>query len=59
MNVSELREQNIALLPNREALGSVHVTVAKVSAHNTALALNLGSWCSSASAAAGQTIVIG
>lgn len=59
MNVSELREQSVALLPDREALGRVHVTVAKVYAHNSALALNVGTWCSSASAAAGQTIVIG
>lgn len=59
MNVSELREQSVALLPDREALSRVSVTVAKVSAHNSALALNVGSWCSSASAAAGQTIVIG
>ena len=59
MNVSELREQDVALLPGREALGRVHVTVAKVWAHNTALAANVGSWCSSATALAGQTIVIG
>lgn len=59
MNVSELREQSVTLLPDREALGRVHVTVAKVYAHNSALALNVGTWCSSASAAAGQTIVIG
>lgn len=59
MKVSELREQSVTLLPDREALGRVHVTVAKVYAHNSALALNLGTWCSSATAVAGQTIVIG
>ena len=59
MNVTELREQTVALLPAREALGRVHVTVAKVNAYNSATALNLGSWCSSATAAAGQSINIG
>jgi hypothetical protein len=59
MYVSELCEQTVALLPGREALGLVKVTVAKVHATNTALALNVGTWCSSATAAAGQTIVIG
>lgn len=61
MNVTELREQTVALLPAREALGSVrvHVTVAKVNAYNSATALNLGSWCSSATAVAGQSINIG
>jgi hypothetical protein len=57
MNVSELREQTVALLPRREALGTV--TVAWVNAHNTAAALNLGSFCSSATAVAGQSIKIG
>lgn len=57
MNVTELREQTVAFLPRREALGSV--TVAWVHAYNKATALNLGSWCSSAWAGAGQTIVIG
>jgi len=59
MNVSELREQTVALLPDREALGRVHVTVAKVNAYNSATAVNFGSWCSSATAVAGQTIVVG
>ena len=59
MNVSELREPSVTLLPDREALGRVKVTVAKVSAHNSALALNVGTWCSSATAAAGQTIIVG
>jgi hypothetical protein len=59
MNVFELREQSVALLPNREALGHVKVTVAKVSAHNSALALNVGTWCSSATAVAGQSINVG
>ena len=59
MNVSELREQTVALIPDREALGKVHVTVAKVHASNSALALNLGSWCSSATAVAGQSISVG
>ncbi|MGH6656717.1 MAG: hypothetical protein ACRDVE_16115 [Actinocrinis sp.] len=59
MNVSELREQTVELLPAREALSRVHVTVAKVYAYNSAVALNVGSWCSSATAVAGQTIVIG
>lgn len=61
MNVTELREQSVALLPAREALGSVrvHVTVASVNAYNKAVAVNLGSWCSSATAVAGQSINIG
>jgi hypothetical protein len=59
MNVSELREQSVALLPDREALGRVKVTVAKVHAHNSALAVNVHSWWSDATAVAGQTIVIG
>ena len=61
MNVSELREQTVALLPDREALGRwhVHVTVANVHAHNTALALNVGSDWSSAEAVAVQNIHIG
>ncbi len=56
MNVTELREQTVTLLPRREALS---VTVAWVNAQNSALAANLGSWCSTAVAGAGQTIVIG
>lgn len=59
MNVFELREQTVKLLPDREALGRVRVTVAKVNAYNSALAANVGSWCSSATAVAGQTIVVG
>jgi hypothetical protein len=59
MNVSELREQSVALLPDREALGRVKVTVAKIHAHNSALALNVGTWCSSATAVAGQSISVG
>lgn len=57
MNVTELREQAVTLLPRREALGSV--TVAWVSAYNKAVAVNLGSWCSSATAVAAQSINIG
>jgi hypothetical protein len=56
MNVTELREQTVALVPAREALS---VTVAWVDAYNKALAANVGSWCSSATAGAGQTILIG
>ncbi|MBS2962265.1 hypothetical protein KGA66_04355 [Actinocrinis puniceicyclus] len=56
MNVIELREQTVELVPAREALS---VTVAWVDAYNKALAANLGSYCSSATAAAGQTISIG
>jgi hypothetical protein len=59
MNVFELREQTVELLPDREALGRVRVTVAKVNASNSALAANVGSWCSSATAGAVQTIVVG
>ena len=40
MNVTELREQAVALLPRREALGSV--TMAWVTAYNQAAALNVG-----------------
>ncbi len=55
MNVTELREQTVALVPAREALS---VTVAWVDAYNKALAANLFSSDSSATALAGQTIVI-
>ena len=59
MELNELREQPIELLPSREALSRVHVTIAKVNAYNSAVALNLFSSHSSATALAGQTIVIG
>lgn len=59
MELKELREQPVELLPGREALGTFKLTFAKVSAHNTALALNLFSGGSNAEAVAVQTIVIG
>ena len=59
MELNELREQPVELLPSREALGRVHLTFAKVNAHNSATALNLFSSHSSAEAGAVQTIVIG
>jgi hypothetical protein len=61
MNVSELREQSVALLPGREALGRSHgsVTVTKIHAENTAVALNLGSFWGYAEAGAVQTIFVG
>jgi hypothetical protein len=59
MELNELREQPVELLPGREALGRFKLTFAKVYAHNTALALNLFSSHSTAEAVAVQTIVIG
>lgn len=59
MELNELREQPIELLPGREALGRVRVTFAKVNAYNSATGLNLFSSHSSATALAGQTIMIG
>jgi hypothetical protein len=59
MELNELRDQAVELLPGREALGRVRVTFAKVNAHNSATALNLFSGNSSATAGAVQTIVIG
>ncbi len=55
MNVTELREQTVTLVPAREALG---VTVAWVDAYNKALAVNLYSDYSSATALAGQSITV-
>jgi hypothetical protein len=59
MELKELREQPVELLPGREALGLVKLTFAKVRAYNSATAVNLFSSHSSATALAGQTIVIG
>ena len=59
MELKELREQSVALLPGREALGHFSVTVVKVNAYNSAKALNLWSDCATASASANQLIVIG
>ena len=59
MELKELRDQPVELLPAREALGRFKLTFAKVYAHNTAVALNLFSVNSSAEAAAVQTIAIG
>jgi hypothetical protein len=58
MELNELREQPVELLPRREALGLFKLTFAKVNAYNSATALNLFSSGSSAQAAAVQTIVI-
>jgi hypothetical protein len=59
MELKELREQPIELLPRREALGHVRVTVVKVHAYNSAKALNLWSDGGTASAEANQLIFIG
>jgi len=59
MNSTELRQQTVALLPDREALGHVTVTVADVHAKNSAFSAVVGSYCSSSLAAAGQTIIVG
>jgi hypothetical protein len=59
MELQELREQPIELLPGREALGRVKLTFAKINAHNSATALNLFSGNSSATAVAVQTIYVG
>jgi hypothetical protein len=61
MELKELREQPIELLPRREALGRGHgnVTVTKIWAENTAKALNLWSDYGTANALAVQTIAVG
>lgn len=59
MELRELRDQQIELLPGREALGRVKLTFAKVYASNTSLALNLHSGGSSANSFAAQTIYVG
>jgi hypothetical protein len=61
MNSTELRDQAVTLLPDREALGrhSVNITLASVHASNSATSVVLGSYCSSSFAGAAQTIVIG
>jgi hypothetical protein len=59
MELKELREQPVELLPGREALGRFKLTFAKVYASNSATAVNLFSSHSSANALAVQTIVIG
>ncbi len=58
MELKELREQPIELLPGREALGHHHVTIAHVDAFNKALAVNLFSDYSSATAMAAQSITV-
>ena len=58
MELKELCEQPVELLPGREALGNFNLTFASVNAYNTALAANVFSVHSSASALAVQTIVI-
>ncbi|MBS2962264.1 hypothetical protein KGA66_04350 [Actinocrinis puniceicyclus] len=55
MNFTELREQSVELVPAREALS---VTMAWVDAYNKALAVNLYSDYSDATALAGQSITI-
>ncbi len=55
----ELREQEVSLLPDRAALGSFQLTLAKVRASNSATSLVLCSGGSSSAALAGQTIIVG
>jgi hypothetical protein len=57
MELKELCEQPVELLPKREALS--RFTWADVDAYNKAVAMNLFSSHSSATALAVQTIVIG
>ena len=59
MELQELREQPIELLPRREALGRVKLTFAKIHAYNSATAVNLFSDNSSATAVALQSISVG
>jgi len=59
MELKELREQPIELLPRREALGHVKLTFAKIRAYNSATAVNLFSDHSSATAVALQSISVG
>lgn len=59
MELKELREQPVELLPGREALHYFKLTLASVNAYNTALAANVFSGGSSATAVALQSINIG
>ena len=53
---TDLERQDAQLLPEREALGFFNY--AGLTANNTALALNAGSWMSRARATAVQRIVV-
>ncbi len=57
MELKELREQTVALVPAREALGKF--TWADVDAYNKAVALNVYSTDSDAAALAAQHIDVG
>ena len=61
MELKELREQPVELLPGREALGrfSFKLTIAHVNAYNSAFAANVFSDGSHATALAVQSINIG
>lgn len=59
MELKELREQPVELLPRREALNFFELTFASVSAYNKAVAVNAFSGGSSAGALALQSINIG
>lgn len=58
MELKELREQHVELVPGREALGHFDFTFAHVNAYNKAFAANVHSDDSTAAALAIQTIVI-
>lgn len=58
MELKELREQQVELVPGREALGHFNFTFAYVNAYNKAVAMNVYSGGSTAEALAVQTILI-
>ncbi|MBS2962263.1 hypothetical protein KGA66_04345 [Actinocrinis puniceicyclus] len=59
MELKELREQPVELLPGREALNHFKFVWANVEAYNKAMAVNMFSDHSSATAVALQSISIG
>jgi hypothetical protein len=57
LSITELELEQAELLPAREALGFFNA--ASITANNTALALNAGSFASFAAAKATQVIIVG
>lgn len=56
ISIAELEATTVELLPSRETLAWINI--ANVTAVNLALAINAGSFCSSAMAQANQYIVV-
>ena len=59
MELKELREQPVELLPRREALHYFKLTFADINAYNSAFAANMYTYGSSATAVALQSIHVG